>query len=77
MSRDFLFNSLIALFAAVVMLLGIKLAAAAQSATVDTPTQFSSQVVESENNLTSTHSARDGKQPIGATLVSSKRVGKP
>ncbi len=77
MSRDFLINGLVALFAAVVMLLGIKLAAAAESATVDTPTQSSCQFVEFENSLASNHSARDGKEPISATLVSTKRDGKP
>ena len=45
MSRDFLINSFVALFAAVVMLLGIKLAAAVESATVDTPTQFARRLV--------------------------------
>ncbi len=39
MSRDFLVNGLVALFAAVVMVLGIKLAAADESATAGTPTQ--------------------------------------
>ncbi len=77
MSRDFLINSLVALFSAVVMLLSIKLAAATDLATVDTPTQFSRQVVELDNSLASYRSARDGKQPVSATLVSSKRDGKP
>ncbi len=77
MSRDFLINSFVALFAAVVMLLGVKLAAAAESATVDTPTQSSCRFVEFENSLASYHSARDGKEPISATLVSAKRDGKP
>ena len=77
MSRDFLINGLVALFAAVAMLLGIKLAAAAGSVTVDTPTQSSCQFVEFENRLASYHPARDGKDPISATLVSTKRDGKP
>lgn len=77
MSRDFLINSLVAWFAVVVMLLGIKLAAAAESATVDSPTQSSCQFVEFENSLASYHSARDGKEPTNATMVSTKRDGKP
>ena len=74
MSRNFLINSLVALFSAVVMLLGIKLAAAAESATVDTPTQTPCQFVEFENSLASYHSALDGKNPISATLVSANRM---
>ncbi len=77
MSRDFLIISFFALFSAVIMLLGIKLAAAAESTTVDTPTQSPCQVVEFENSLTSYGSARYGKEPISATLVSTKRDGKP
>ena len=77
MTRDFLINSFVVLFAAVVMLLGIKLAAAAGSATVDTPTQSSGQFVEFENSLAPYHSARDGKAPISATLVSANRDGMP
>ena len=77
MSRDFLIISFFALFSAAIMLLGIKLAAAAESATVDTPTQSSCQFVEFENSLASYHSARDGKEPISATLVSTKRDEKP
>ena len=74
MSRDFLINSFVALISAVVMLLGIKLATAAESAAVDTPTQSSCQFVEFENNRASYHAARDGKQSISATSVSAKRM---
>ncbi len=77
MSRDFLLNGLVALFAAVVMLLGIKLAAAADSVRVDTPTRSSCQFVEVEPSTASSRSARDGKEAISATLVSAKRDGNP
>ncbi len=55
MSRDSLINSLVALFSAVVMLLGIKLAAAAEPATVDTPTQTPCSFVESGQRVPSYH----------------------
>ena len=77
MSGDFLINGLVAVFSAVVMPLSIELAAAAGSATVDTPTQSSRQVIEFDNGVASYRSARDGKQPIGAIQVSTKRDGKP
>ncbi len=77
MSRDFLINSFVALFSAVVMLLGIKLAAAAESATLDTSTQTPRQFVEFENDLASCRAARDGKEPVCATFVSTQRDGKP
>ena len=77
MSRDFLINCFVALFSAVVMLLGIKLAAATDSATLDTSTQTLCQFFEIENDLASCHAARDGKEPVSAPLVSTQRDGKP
>ena len=77
MSRDFLVTSLVALFSAVIMLLTIKLAAAAESATVATPTQSTRHFVEFENSSTSYHAVQDGKKPVSATLVSTQRDGKP
>ncbi len=70
MSREFLINCFVVLFSVVVMLLGIKLAAAAESATVDTPSQTPRPFVEIEYSPASYHSARDGQELIRATLVS-------
>ncbi len=61
MSREFIINCFVALFSVVVMLLGIKLAAAAETATVDTPTQSPCHSVEFENSLAPHLWARAGK----------------
>ena len=56
MSRNFFINSLVALFAAVVMLLGIKLAAAAEPATVDISAQTPCHFVDPVISAASYHS---------------------
>ena len=57
MSRDFFIDSLVALFTAVVMLLGIKLAAAAEPTTVDISTEPPCHVVDSVISAASYHAA--------------------
>ncbi len=74
MSRDLFLTCLVAFFSVVVMLLGIKLAAAAEPATVDISSHAPCHVVDSGNRVASYHSAADGKEPVSAPFVTAIRT---